>query len=367
MPSRLPEIKVTPITPSAGSKVDYGAIVTGLDLKNLDDASFKALEDAIYTHKVVVVKDQQDLVPLKQFELIHRFDPDTKPVHGFGDPDAYKDNEFVKLVVPNSGGVRLVGKGYHGPDHYGLKDLIVPTVNDYNKLHGSNLDPEEFASGQTRFFTLRCIQAPKGPDLTVRWDNGSGLTMKTKPGETAFVSGVQLHNLLSPEDQMLADHSRRELAPHPYTWKGTRKYRSTGMGLEKGGEVLPLDKLPAWTPDKVHTYPMIWVDERTGEKASQIMPTCVRKLHLRTSFDEKERVVEDLEEIRLLLNGWMDKILRPEYICFPPVEDGDVAMWNNYIWSSNIDREEAYIPLWKNPPVPRHTSISFIFSSEASD
>lgn len=178
---------------------------------------------------------------------------------------------------------------------------------------------------------LRCIQAPKGPNLTVRWDDGSGSTIQTKPGETAFVSGVQLYNLLSHEDQMLADHSCWEAAPHPYTWKGTRKQRSTGMGLQKGGEVVPLDELPTWTPDKVHRYPMVWVNERTGEKALQVMQFCVRKLHLRTSFDENERVVEDLEEIRLLLNRWMDKIIQPEYVYFPPSEEGDVAMWDNFV------------------------------------
>lgn len=228
-----------------------------------------------------------------------------------------------------------------------MKDVTVPPLTHYD-LHGSVLSQEEIASGQTRFFgwhldgilydsypsrvtALRCIQAPKGPDLTIRWDDGSCLTMPTKPGRTAFVSGIQLYDLLSREDQMLADHSRWEAAPHPFVWRGTRKQRTTGMGLEKGGEVVPLDKLPAWTPDKVQCYPMVWVNERTGEKALQIMPTCVRKLHLRSSFDEEERVEEDLEKIRLLLNRWMDKIIQPEYIYFPPNEEGDVAIWNNYV------------------------------------
>lgn len=53
----------------------------------MSDEDFQIVRNAIYTHKVVVVKGQDDLVPLKQFEFVHRLDPDAEGVHGFDTKD----------------------------------------------------------------------------------------------------------------------------------------------------------------------------------------------------------------------------------------------------------------------------------------
>lgn len=62
----------------------FGATVTGADLGNLDEATFQTLREAVYKHSLIVLKNQHDLYPAKQFELIQRFDPDAKSQHGFG-------------------------------------------------------------------------------------------------------------------------------------------------------------------------------------------------------------------------------------------------------------------------------------------
>jgi alpha-ketoglutarate-dependent taurine dioxygenase len=62
----------------------FGAVVTGADLNDLDESSFQCLRNAVYTHSVIVIKSQHNLLPAKQFEFVHRFDPDAKPSHGFG-------------------------------------------------------------------------------------------------------------------------------------------------------------------------------------------------------------------------------------------------------------------------------------------
>lgn len=53
----------------------------------MSEEDFQVIRNAIYTHKVVVVKGQHDLVPLKQFEFVHRLDPDAQRVHGFDTKD----------------------------------------------------------------------------------------------------------------------------------------------------------------------------------------------------------------------------------------------------------------------------------------
>lgn len=94
-------IIITPLEQDQGSKTNvgsslsygnsscintsqFGAVVSGVDLNNLDEESFQILREAVYTHSVIVIKDQHNLVPAKQFELVHRFDPDANPSHGFG-------------------------------------------------------------------------------------------------------------------------------------------------------------------------------------------------------------------------------------------------------------------------------------------
>jgi hypothetical protein len=58
--------------------------VTGADLNDLDEESFQTLRSAVYTHSVIVINGQHNLRPAKQFEFVHRFDPDANPSHGFG-------------------------------------------------------------------------------------------------------------------------------------------------------------------------------------------------------------------------------------------------------------------------------------------
>ncbi|EME80012.1 uncharacterized protein MYCFIDRAFT_32001, partial [Pseudocercospora fijiensis CIRAD86] len=69
----------------------FGAIITGLDLNNISDADVKHLRDAIWTHKVVVVKGQHDLDPKKHWELVARFDPEAEQVHSHGDIKTFQN------------------------------------------------------------------------------------------------------------------------------------------------------------------------------------------------------------------------------------------------------------------------------------
>lgn len=62
----------------------FGAVVKGVDLNDLDDESFQILRNALYTHSVLVLESLKDFPPVKQFELVHRFDPDANPTHGMG-------------------------------------------------------------------------------------------------------------------------------------------------------------------------------------------------------------------------------------------------------------------------------------------
>lgn len=91
----------------------------------------KHLKDTIWTHKVVVVKVQKDLYPKKHWELVTRFHPAAPQVHSHGDIKTFQKKGGMlsqrREVFGMSGAenVRLIGKGYQGEDHYGLKNLTV--------------------------------------------------------------------------------------------------------------------------------------------------------------------------------------------------------------------------------------------------
>jgi alpha-ketoglutarate-dependent taurine dioxygenase len=253
------------------------------------DADVAKLKETIWTHKVVVVKGQKDLDPKKQWELVTRFDPQApSSVHSHGDMKTFnkKGGMLAKsrevYGIPGAENVRLIGKGYQGEDHYGLKDLNIKGLS--NDFHADPPDDEEFQKGNTRFqrwhidaplydrdpawfTTLRACKLPSGPDITIRWDDGSGLSMKSRPGLTAFFSTSQLYDLLSPEEQQMADHSWVEYAPHPYLWIEHCKANPTGLGLKNQGKEHRIEEVGEY-------------DESAVKRVSQMGPKrCSRLTH----------------------------------------------------------------------------------------
>ncbi|KAI8963031.1 Clavaminate synthase-like protein [Daldinia sp. FL1419] len=361
---------------SSNDKHNYGAIISGIDLNNISDTDVRHLADAIWTHKVVVIKGQTDLAPIKQWDLVTRFDPDAPRVHSHGDMKTFnskggllsKHREVVG--IPGAEDVRLIGKGFQGEDHYGIKNknITKPLSHDW---HYKELPPEEFEEGNTRFqrwhidaplygkdpawfTTLRCIKRPTEPQVNIRWDDGSGLSMEAEPGLTAFVSNVQTYDMMAEDEKKMADHSWVEYAPHPYMWIGDCKGNSNGLGLVSQGKEKKLEDLGDFDPKAIKTYPMVWVNPVTGEKAFQVHGICARKLFIRSSSTEEPRLIEDLVEIRKLLKTIQERVLKPEYILIPSLEEGDIVVWANYqMFHTAID-----YPDWIGPRTMHQANIA---------
>ncbi|KXS98168.1 hypothetical protein AC578_6423 [Pseudocercospora eumusae] len=354
-----PTFDIAEIEKSPKEQYNFGAIITGLDLNNISDADVKHLRDAIWTHKVVVVKGQHNLDPKKQWELVTRFDPDAEQVHSHGDIKTFQnkggmlDKRREVYGIPGAENVRLIGKGYQGKDHYGLRDLDVRGLS--HDFHLKELPEEDFKAGNTRFqrwhidaplydrdpawfTTLRCIKQPKGPDVTINWDDGSGYSLKSKPGRTAFFSSSQLYEMLTPEEQQMADHSWVEYFPYPYMAIENCKGNANGLGLEIEGKEHRIEEMGEYEESKVKRYPFVWVNPVTGEKAFQVHGICARKLYIRNGPNQEAKVIDSIPEIRQFLSDIQLRILKPQYVCMAPVEEGDVAMWDNYgLFHSAVD------------------------------
>ncbi|TVY93633.1 putative dioxygenase [Lachnellula willkommii] len=340
-PSRINEssLVVTPIKHAADKKCTIGAIITGLDLNDITDEDLSTLKEAIHQYQYVTIKDQHNLDPVKHWELVTRLDPEAPQVHGHGTVKEFQKTGGLlsKRAVhglPAAPNVRLIGKGYQGEDHFGIKDFTAAGAsNDYHRYPPS---AESFAAGNTQF------QRWHRPDIQVNWDDGSGLSMKCKPGQTAFVSNTQLYELLSDEEKMLAENSWVEYAPFPYMWIENCKGRPNGLGLETEGKEHKMEEMPEWEPEKIKTYPMVWM-RPNGKKALQIHGIAVRKMFLKATLTSEVQVVDDVVKIRKLLHSWQQRIIRPEYVLMGPVEEGDVQMWDNWsVFHTAVDYPDHY-------------------------
>ncbi|KAF2444154.1 Clavaminate synthase-like protein [Karstenula rhodostoma CBS 690.94] len=355
-----PMFTTTPMKKTSNEKHNFGAVIEGIDLEDISDSEVKALADAIWTHKLVIVKGQHHVRPIKQWELVTRFDPDAPLVHSHGDLKTFNKQGGLLSKgrdvygVPGAENVRLIGKGYQGHDHFGLKGTTVRKEPGH-AWHNDPLSDEEYTKGHTRFqrwhidaplyardpalfTTLRCFKRPTQPNVTIHWDDASDHTITTEPGLTAFFSNVQMYDLMTDDERRIADHSWVEYAPHPYQWMGNCKSKSTGLGLVSQGKEKTFEDLSPYEEEDVKRYPMVWVNPVTGERAFMVHGICVRRAFMRSSLDEDAQVVDDVVEIRRWLSNIQERVLRPEYIMNPKVEEGDIIMWANWqMFHSAVD------------------------------
>lgn len=87
----------------------YSISIASSYIQISSDADVRHLSDAIWTHKVIVVKGQKDLPPAKQWELVTRFDPSAQQVHSHGDIKTFNSKGgLLSVSNPSSPGSRPV-------------------------------------------------------------------------------------------------------------------------------------------------------------------------------------------------------------------------------------------------------------------
>lgn len=175
--------------------------------------------------------------------------------------------------------------------------------------------------------------------------------------------------MLTDGEKTTADNSYWAPAPQPYVWSGTRKIRNSGLGMAPGGETVPLDKLPTWVPEKVFKFPMVWVNPVTGTRSFQILPDVVQKLYLKSGPNAEELVVEDNEEVRIWLNNILDRICKPQNILIPEYDEGDVVMFNNWVWipDSRINFIRPIFMVANNDPTNRKYCIAQLITQPLTE
>lgn len=364
--------KAVPIQHGPNSNVDFGAEVYGIDLNNFTDADFGFIHDALHRHKLLVFKQQPEMLsPQQQYKLTSSFDPDEKTggfAHGV-DPflTSHKGVNIYGIpkrpAIPVQPQVHILGRGALPENHYLFPPDFEVQGIDHEEFHlPPHISPEERERGASRFYQwhfdgslynippprvgcLLAVRTPKGPDVTVRWDDGTGTEMRIAPGATAMVAGSRALALLDEDTRNTVLHSRIEYAPHAFVWMSSAHSTRLGHLIETEGLEKPLDQLPKWDKEKVAIYPMVWTNPVTGEKSLQVHGQGAFKLYLKDSPNGEEKIVDDLREVRAFMHKIMRPTLSPENIYAHRHEEQDVILWyNRALWHSITEFPKSYGP-----------------------
>jgi len=343
----LPELELKPLA-GGGAEVDLGVDAGYVDLEQLDDAGFAALERAVLTHAVVVVRGQERLSPRAQFELTRRFDPKVK-TYGHGNRlDVMKQSVLMQdlVSIPEWPQVKLLGNGrVTGHEGIAAVELHHPS---HRPFHLMPLTHAQEARGFTRFYrwhmdaalydlhppkvtTLLAIKVPADRPQTVLYDDGSGDELPVSLGTTAFVSGEAAFARLSPGQKAWALKTKARYAPHPYVWMRNARARSNGLGLVSEGRELARAELPPHEEARVTTLPLVWKNPLTGRPSLQLHAYCVEDLIVDGD------PVGDLATCRELLYDLMRPAIAPARVYAHPWRDGDLVIFHNRaVWHSVV-------------------------------
>ncbi|KAI9318274.1 hypothetical protein BDR26DRAFT_977563 [Obelidium mucronatum] len=345
-----------PQHPTQTQNIDpsFGRIVTGIDLSQpLSPPEIETLTALLYTHSVLVFPNQT-VSPEAQLTLTRLFDPSAPGFYGHDNNTKHKASILHPdlKTIPSVPQVQLIGHGFVA-SHEGLENVQLnhPHHKTFHKTVVSREDEEEL--GVTRFYrwhadaalydlsppvatTLYAIKVPAGDWQTVRYDDGTGDSLRVPVGGTAFISGAQAFDILPPHLKSLAVRTKVVYAPHPYVWMSPAKSNSVGLGICSEGKEIPLENLPAYTDDKIKTLPMVWKNPGTGRLHLQVHPSAIHKLVISATESVKEgdlfpggAVVEDLKQVRDLVYMIQRPSISPEYVYVHDWKEKDMVIFHN--------------------------------------
>jgi alpha-ketoglutarate-dependent taurine dioxygenase len=333
------------------------------DPANLNNQDFQKLLEAVQTHLVVVIPDQEELSPKSQYEVTQRFDPsiptpksDTGSGYGHGKEFRHEQSVLRKdgTTVKGQPQVQILGQGTFEATEHGNEngETIKLTHPSHTTFHHTPLTEDQIKNKhQTRFYrwhidsalydlspplvtTLLGIKVPPATQTqTIKYDDDTGDELELTQGATCFVSGAQAFKNLSEEDKKFALNTTVEYAPHPYIFISPAGATSDGLTMVSENKEFAFDKLPEWEASKVKHLPMVWTNPTTKEHHLQVHGCCLYKLH--TKLDDGSVAILDLEDARKKAHDLMRPSIAPSQVLAHSWKQGDlVIFFNRGVWHS---------------------------------
>ncbi|KAK9460415.1 uncharacterized protein V1516DRAFT_403450 [Lipomyces oligophaga] len=314
------------------------------DPSKLTDEDFERLFRAVHENLVVVIPEQAELPADSQYELTKRFDPTCEGAYGHSKEFRHEKSVLRRdgHSVPSQPQVQILGQGDHS-GHVGVENLTLrhPT---HMSFHNEPLSEEDMSNGYTRFYrwhidsalyglappvvtTLLGIDCPVGQRQKIRYED-TGEEIESDVAATAFVSGADAFDNLTPEQQEFALGTTVVYAPHPYIFISQAKATSDGLTMVSEGRELPLDELPEWEESKIKRLPLVWTNPVTGRHHLQVHGCCIWRL-------ESPEGVQELEQARKTVHSLMRPNISPSSVYLHDWAQGDlVIFFNRGVWHS---------------------------------
>jgi len=200
MPHIIDPLRIQPLDAELRRDTNLGAEVLLpssmrlLDLHALSKSDKEALRKALFTHGVLVIRDQVGLEPTVLVELAKLFDPAPLDHHSGGAKQVTDPNNILSLNncsrIPKAPQVTVIGKG-RVDNHQGLSEISLQHL-DHLSFHETPLSSDAVREGFTRPY---------------RWHMDAPL-YETLPGIATVLHAIQVPSL---PDQRLAFDDEREL------------------------------------------------------------------------------------------------------------------------------------------------------------
>jgi len=186
--------------------------------------------------------------------------------------------------------------------------------------------------------TLYALEAPEGHTQVVDYADGSGDKLAVPLGTTAFVSGAQMFDRLSPAEKSLAVRTTVIYAPHPYVWMAPAKSNSLGLGMVSDGLEKKAEELPPVDPSKIKKLPMLWKNPVSGRLHFQVHPSAVQELLIEPLPAEQRKPdslfpdgahITDLAEARRIVYGLQRPAIAPKHVYAHNWRNKDFCLFHN--------------------------------------
>lgn len=185
-----------------GAEVLLPSSMRLLELHALSESDKETLRRALFTHGVLVIRNQTGIDPTVLVELAKLFDPAPLDHHSGGAKQVTDPNNILSLNncsrIPNAPQVTVIGKG-RIENHQGLSEINLQHL-DHLSFHERPLSSDAVGEGFTRPYrwhmdaplyeslpgiatVLHAVQVPSLPDQRLAFDDGQ--EVEIAPGATA--------------------------------------------------------------------------------------------------------------------------------------------------------------------------------------
>ena len=214
MPHIISPLRIEPLPTTLrkdtglGAEVHLPSSMSLLDLQSLSDHDKQTLREALFTHGILVIRNQTNLPPTTLVDLAKLFDPAPLDHHSGGAKQVTDSNNILSLNncsrIPAAPQVTVIGKGRF-EDYQGLREVNLQHL-DHLSFHETPLSEEAVRQGFTRPYrwhmdaplyeslpgiatVLHAVQVPELPDQRLVFgdehDNDDEQGMDIAAGATA--------------------------------------------------------------------------------------------------------------------------------------------------------------------------------------